>query len=81
MHRETVRIISNVKQLRYFVNQATFKNLVIVFMKKPVVQLNKPIYTAFTVLDLSKLFMYEWHYDKIKMWYGNRFSIVLYSNG
>jgi hypothetical protein len=40
-------------------------------MDQKSIYLDKPIYTAFTVLDISKAFMYMWHYDKIKKWYGN----------
>ena len=30
---------------------------------KPVLRLNKPIYVGFCVLELSKLLMYNWHYN------------------
>ena len=33
---------------------------------KPVLTLNKPIYAGFTVLELSKRLMYDFHYGFIK---------------
>ena len=37
------------------------KNLVVIHRVKPVLLLNKPIYIGFSVLELSKLLMYDWH--------------------
>ena len=34
-------------------------------------ELNKPVYVGFSVLDLSKLLMYEFHYEKMREQYGN----------
>ena len=50
-----------------FVSQKIFsKNFVAVHRTKPVLTLNKPIYVGFSILELSKLLMYEFHYKYIK---------------
>ena len=50
-----------------FVSQKIFsKNFVAIHEIKPVLILNKPIYVGFSILDLSKLLMYEFHYKYIK---------------
>ena len=36
------------------------------------VKLNKPIYIGFAILELSKILMYEFHYDVIQKRYGNK---------
>ena len=35
------------------------------------VLLNRPIYVGFSVLDLSKLLMAQFHYDKMKTWFND----------
>ena len=50
-----------------FVSQKIFsKNFVAIHEIKPVLILNKPIYVGFSILDLSKLLMYEFYYKYIK---------------
>ena len=45
-----------------FVSQKMFsKNFVVIHEIKSVLTLNKPIYLGFSILDLSKLLMYEFH--------------------
>ena len=71
--RINVRLVDNAKDyVRYtskpsFVSQKIFnKNFVAIYEIKPVLTLNKPIYVGFSILDLSKLLMYEFHYKYIK---------------
>ena len=47
------------------------EDAVIVERVKAVVTLNKPIYTGFCILDLSKILMYDFHYNVIVKRYGD----------
>ena len=37
---------------------------------KETIKFTKPIYVGFCVLELSKLLMYEWYYDKMQQYFG-----------
>ena len=41
-------------------------------MKKTKLKMNKPIYLRFSILDLSKIVMYEFWYDYIKPKYSKK---------
>ena len=50
-----------------YITHKTFgKDYVAIHEIKPVLILNKPIYVGFTVLDLSKWKLYDFHYNFIK---------------
>ena len=58
-----------------FVSQKIFsKNFVAIHEIKPVLILHKPIYVGFSVLDLSKLLIYEFHYKYIKSKFNTNLS-------
>ena len=47
-----------------FISQKIFdKVFVAIYQIKQVLTLNKPIYVGLTVLEVSKLFMYKFHYE------------------
>ena len=71
--RISVKLVNNAKDYvrcrskPSFVSRKIFsKNSVAIHEIKPVLTLNKPIYVGFSILDLSKLLMYEFHYKYIK---------------
>lgn len=53
------------------------EDLVLVNRYKKTVQLNKPIYTGFSILEHSKLHMQKFYYDVLKKRYGNKISLCM----
>ena len=46
-----------------FISQKIFsENVVAIHKIKPVLTLNRPFYVGFSILDLSKVLTYEFHY-------------------
>jgi hypothetical protein len=61
---------------QYMNHKIYSKDLVAIQQMKKEVELNKPIYVGLTVLDLSKLHMYGFHYDYIKPKYGDKAQLL-----
>ena len=51
------------------------ENLVAMEMKKTKVKMNKPIYLGLSILEISKILMYEFWYDYIKPKYGDNVKL------
>ena len=71
--RINVRFVNNKKDFLKYTSKPTYvthklfnKNFAAIHEIKPVLILNKPIYVGFTVLDLSKWLMHDFHYNFIK---------------
>ena len=67
--RINVRIVNNEKDFLKYTSRPTHithkifdKNYAAIHEIKPVLTLSKPIYVGFTVLELSKWLMYDFHY-------------------
>ena len=52
------------------------ENLVAVNIKKSFLKLDKPSYVGMCILDLSKVLMYDFHYNFIKAKYGDRAKLL-----
>ena len=71
--RTNVRFVNNENDFLKYTSRATYvthklfdKDYAAIHEIKPVLMLNKPIYVGFTVLELSKWMMYDFHYNFIK---------------
>ena len=51
-------------------------NLVAIRQSKAALRLNKPAYTGMCILELSKVLMYEFHYDYLKNQYDNKSKLL-----
>ena len=71
--RINVRLVNNEKDFLKYTSRPTYithkifgKDYAAIHEIKPILILNKPTYIGFTVLDLSKWKMYDYHYNFIK---------------
>ena len=71
--RIKVRLVNNAEGFLKYTRRPTYiahkifgKNYAAIHETKPLLTLNRPIYVWFTVLELSKWLMYNFHYSFIK---------------
>ena len=50
-------------------------------MNKTKEKMNKPIYLRLSILDISKILMYEFWYDYMKPKYNDYVKLILYGHG
>ena len=82
-NRINVRLVNNEKDYlkctskpSYMSHKIFDNNLVAIRKSKVAVKLNKPAYIGMCVLELSKILIYEFHYDYIKNKYDNKSKLL-----
>ena len=77
-HRH-IKLVKSDKERNKLVSEPNFhtmkridNNLAIMEMKKVKVKMNKPIYLGLSILDISKITMYEFWYDYVKIKYEDK---------
>ena len=82
-NRVNVQLVTSREKFKKLVAKPNFRsrkifneNLVSVHMKKTSLTMNKPVYLGMCILDLSKIIMYDFHYNYIKPKYGNNAKLL-----
>ena len=77
-HRD-IKLVKTDKKRNKLVSEPNFhtmklidNNLAIIEMRKVKVKMNKPIYSGLSILDISKITMYEFWYDYVKIKYQDK---------
>ena len=81
--RIDVRLVTDSKKMIKWASKPTYvsskifnENLVAVHKIKETITLNRPAYVGMCILDLSKVLMYDFHYNYIKNKYGDKARLL-----
>ena len=81
--RVDIRLVTNEKKLDKLTSKPTYvsskifnENLMAVHRVKETLTLNRPAYVGMCILDVSKMLMYDFHYNYIKKKYNNRARLL-----
>ncbi|XP_060855588.1 uncharacterized protein LOC132933299 [Metopolophium dirhodum] len=84
--RTSIKLVSSEKKANKLMVKTSFKdrtiyskNLMAIHQHKETIKFDKAIYVGFAILDVSKTFMYDFHYNVMKKMYGTKIS-SLYSD-
>ena len=66
---------------KLYITKVFDHNLVAIYKSKVTLTLNKPAHLGICILDLSKVLMYEFHYDFVKNKYGNNSRLLFIDTG
>ena len=82
-NRVNVKLVNTEEKFKKLVAKPNFKsrkifneNLISVHMKKTNLTMNKPVYLGMCILELSKIIMFDFHYNYIKPKYGDKAKLL-----
>ena len=82
-NRVNVKLVNTGEQFKKLTAKPNYEsrkifneNLVSVHMKKTSLTMNKPVYLGMSILDLSKIVMFDFHYKYIKPKYGSKAKLL-----
>ena len=82
-NRVNVLLVEKGEQFRRYAAKPNYngckiidEDLVSVHMKKTSLTMNKPVYLGMSILDLSKNIMFDFHYNYIKLKYGEKAKLL-----
>ena len=74
-----IKFVTTERRRNYFVSEPNYhttkfftENLLAIEMNITEILMNKPVYLGLSILELSKILMYEFWYDYIKLKYGGK---------
>ena len=86
-HRD-IKLVTTKRRRDYLVSEPNHyttkfftENLLAIELKKTQITMNKPVYLGLSILDLSKIVMYEFWYDYIKPKYGENAKLFYMVTG
>ncbi|XP_050059966.1 uncharacterized protein LOC114132126 [Aphis gossypii] len=78
-----IKLVSSESRLQKLINRSTFKhcttyseNLNAVSLENKIIEFCKPIYIDFSVLEISKTLMYDYHYNVMQKHYGDSIELM-----
>ena len=75
---DTHRIINRQSKLSFDDKIVEYEKINLYSFNRETIEFTKPIYVGFCVLDLSKLLMFEWYFDKMQPYVGEDNLELLY---
>lgn len=87
-NRLKMRLVSDEKVCVKLINRNTFRditiygeNLAAVHLDMDVLKFDKPIYVGFSILDISKTLVYDFHYNSMIKNYGSNIELMYTDTG